>query len=81
MKEPSVDPGVACAVASAFGNLCLHPTGFCGEVGLGGEVRSGPQLGNVERSGTTGSFRAVVPKRGMKEKFESKVLKVVPVEV
>ncbi len=82
MKEPSVDLGVACAVASAFGNFVPASDGiFVGEVGLGGEVRSGPQhsvrLKEAERLGLSW---AVVPKRGMKEKFESKSLKVVPVE-
>lgn len=82
VKEPAVDLGVACAIASAFGNFVPDSDGiFVGEVGLGGEVRAGPQLAlRLKEAERLGLKWAVVPKRGMKEKFESKTLKVVPVE-
>ncbi len=82
LKEPSADLGIACAVASAFGNFTCPSDGiFIGEVGLGGEIRNvGLVLERLKESERLGMEWAVIPKRSLKEKFKSDTMEVVGVE-
>lgn len=81
VKEPAGDLGVACAIASAYGNFISSNGLLIGEVGLGGEVRSVPRiedrLNEAERLGLNW---AVIPKANLKEKIHSHKIKIVPVE-
>ncbi len=82
IKEPAIDLGLACAIASAFGNFTSESDGvLIGEVGLGGEIRNvGQVLERLKESEKLGMKWAVVPKRSLKEKFSSDKMKVVPVD-
>lgn len=82
IKEPAADLGIACAVASAFGNFVCDSDGiFVGEVGLGGEIRSvGHTLERLKESERLGMEWALIPRGGLKEKFSSKTMEAVPVE-
>ena len=82
LREPAIDLGIACAIAGAFGNLAMDADGaFVGEVGLGGEVRNvGQVLERLKESERLGLSWAVIPKRGLKEKFVSRQMQVRPVE-
>jgi DNA repair protein RadA/Sms len=82
LREPAIDLGIACAVASAFGNFTMDKDGvLIGEVGLGGEIRNVSQvLERLKESERLGLSWAAVPKRGLKEKFVSRQMQVKPVE-
>ncbi len=82
IKEPAIDLGIACAIASAFGDFNADTDGvLIGEVGLGGEIRNvGQVLERLKEAEKLGMKWAVIPKRALKEKFVSNTLKVVPVE-
>ncbi|MDR7567517.1 MAG: DNA repair protein RadA [Armatimonadota bacterium] len=64
VEEPAVDLGVVLAVASSYRDRPLDPhTVFCGEVGLGGEVRGIPQIGRrLLEAAKLGFRRMVVPR-------------------
>ncbi|MCS7172951.1 MAG: DNA repair protein RadA [Armatimonadetes bacterium] len=66
VEEPAVDLGVLLAVASSYRDRPLDPhTVFCGEVGLGGEIRGIPQLGRrLLEAAKLGFRRMVVPRAG-----------------
>ncbi len=82
LKEPSADLGIACAIASAFGNFTCPTDGiFIGEVGLGGEIRNvGLVLERLKESERLGMEWAVIPKRALKEKFSSDSMEIISVE-
>lgn len=81
VEDPAVDLGVALAVASSYRDRPLDPrTVFCGEVGLGGEVRAVPQLGRRLLEATKLGFgRVVVPRANLPAILEADV-EVVGVE-
>ncbi|MCL0043951.1 DNA repair protein RadA [Dehalococcoidia bacterium] len=63
VTEPAADLGIALSLVSSFGNTACDPyMVVVGEVGLGGEIRSVPQLsrrlGEAERMGF---LRALIP--------------------
>jgi DNA repair protein RadA/Sms len=72
VEEPAADLGIVAAVASSIRNK-PGPADvvFCGEVGLGGEVRSVSQIaGRVKEAQRLGFRRAIVPKRNAAEKVK-----------
>lgn len=72
VEEPAADLGIIAAVASSIRNK-PGPTDavFCGEVGLGGEVRSVSQIaGRVKEAQRLGFRRAIVPKRNPTERVK-----------
>jgi DNA repair protein RadA/Sms len=72
VEEPAADLGIIAAVASSIRNK-PGPTDvvFCGEVGLGGEVRSVSQIaGRVNEAQRLGFRRAIVPKRNAAERVK-----------
>jgi DNA repair protein RadA/Sms len=66
VAEPAVDLAIALAIASAHMNRPLPPgTLAVGELGLGGEVRSVPQLDNrLREAARLGVGHAIVPHAG-----------------
>src|SRR6202012_5735284 len=66
VAEPAVDLAIALAIASAHMNRPLPPgTIAIGELGLGGEIRSVPQLENrLREAGRLGLSHAIVPYMG-----------------
>jgi DNA repair protein RadA/Sms len=64
--EPAIDLAIALAIASAHTNRPLAPgTLAIGELGLGGEIRSVPQLENrLREAGRLGLCHAIVPNMG-----------------
>jgi DNA repair protein RadA/Sms len=66
VMEPAVDLAIALAIASAHTNRPLSPgTMAVGELGLGGEVRSVPQLENrLREAARLGVGHAIVPHMG-----------------
>jgi DNA repair protein RadA/Sms len=64
--EPAIDLAIALAIASAHTNRPLPPgTLAIGELGLGGEIRSVPQLENrLREAGRLGLSHAIVPYMG-----------------
>jgi DNA repair protein RadA/Sms len=66
VAEPAVDLAIALAIASAHLNRPLSPGAFAvGELGLGGEVRSVPQLElRLKEAARLGLGHAVVPHMG-----------------
>lgn len=82
VKEPAIDLGIACAIASAFGDFSLAAEGvIVGEVGLGGEVRSVTQLSErVKEAERLGLAWAIIPKKGVKGKIASDKIKVMQME-
>jgi len=63
VEEPAADLGMALALVSSFRNVpCQPETVVVGEVGLGGEIRSVPQLDRrLNEAAKLGFKRAVVP--------------------
>lgn len=72
VEEPAADLGIVAAVASSIRNKPVPAdVVFCGEVGLGGEVRSVSQIaGRVKEAQRLGFRRAIVPKRNAAEKVK-----------
>ncbi|HRY29884.1 MAG TPA: DNA repair protein RadA [Elusimicrobiota bacterium] len=68
VREPSADLGIAVAIASACLEKPAPPkTVWLGEVGLGGELRAVPQLGDrLQEAAKLGFTRAVVPRAALK---------------
>jgi DNA repair protein RadA/Sms len=66
VMEPAVDLAIALAIASAHTNRPLSPgTMAVGELGLGGEVRSVPQLENrLREASRLGVGHAIIPHLG-----------------
>jgi DNA repair protein RadA/Sms len=66
VAEPAIDLAIALAIASAHSNRPLSPgTLAIGELGLGGEVRSVPQLENrLREASRLGVGHAIVPHMG-----------------
>ena len=83
VKEPAMDLGIACAVASSFGNFCCDSDGvLIGEVGLGGEVRMVSQIGErLKESERLGMGWALVPDKKWKKDFEPGRMEVARVEM
>jgi DNA repair protein RadA/Sms len=79
VEEPAADLGVALAVVSSYRTLALDSrTVFCGELGLGGEVRAVPHLGRrLGEARKLGFGRALVPSGNTG--VEADGLEVVPV--
>ena len=67
VEEPAVDLGVAAAVISSFTNSPLPAkTALFGEVGLGGEVRSGRQAAlRLREVAQMGFERCILPARNI----------------
>ena len=63
VEEPAADLGMALALVSSFRNVpCQPETVVVGEVGLGGEIRSVPQLDRrLHEAAKLGFKKAVVP--------------------
>ncbi len=79
IKEPGVDLGIACAIASGNSNfVCPPKTIILGEVGLAGEVRSIGQLAErLAEAEKLGFEKAIVPKgntRALRYKGTMKIL-------
>jgi DNA repair protein RadA/Sms len=66
VAEPAVDLAIALAIASAHQNRPLAPgTLAIGELGLGGEIRSVPQLENrLKEASRLGLGHAIIPHLG-----------------
>jgi len=66
VAEPAIDLAVALAIASAHSNRPLSPGTFAiGELGLGGEIRSVPQLEvRLREAARLGLGHAIVPTMG-----------------
>jgi DNA repair protein RadA/Sms len=66
VAEPAIDLAIAMAIASAHTNRPLSPGTFAvGELGLGGEVRSVPQLEvRLREAARLGLGHAIVPHMG-----------------
>lgn len=66
--EPAIDLGILLAVASSLRNHVVDPdTVILGEVGLGGEVRSVPQIETrIKEAVHMGFRRCLIPKRNVK---------------
>jgi DNA repair protein RadA/Sms len=66
VAEPAIDLAIALAIASAHSNRPLSPgTLAVGELGLGGEIRSVPQLENrLREASRLGVGHAIVPHMG-----------------
>lgn len=81
VEDPAVDLGTALAVASSYRDRPLDPrTVFCGEVGLGGEVRAVPQLGRrLLEAAKLGFRRVVVPRPNLPTNTEADI-EIVAVE-
>lgn len=64
IDEPAIDLGVVAAVVSSFRDIPIdNKTMVIGEVGLGGEVRSAPQLDTrIAEASKLGFTRAIIPK-------------------
>jgi len=75
VEDPAVDLGTALAVASSYRDRPLDPhTVFCGEVGLGGEVRAVPQLGRrLLEAAKLGFRRVVVPRPNLPTNAEADI--------
>jgi DNA repair protein RadA/Sms len=73
LEEPSADLGIVLAVASSLKNAVIEPhTVAIGEVGLGGEIRSVPQLDKrLSEVARLGFKQAVVPPL-----FSTKILQI-----
>ena len=73
LQEPATDLAVVMSVASSFFGCAVKPgTAFAGEVGLGGELRSVPQVARrVAEAESLGFHSAVVP-RGALQGEEAK---------
>jgi DNA repair protein RadA/Sms len=80
LSEPAADLGIAMAVASSFREApILDDTACVGEVGLGGEVRSVPQLGRrLGELARQGFRRCLTPRQA--DAAGSAKIEVVPVE-
>jgi len=80
-REPAIDLGIACAIASAFGNFCPASDGiFLGEVGLGGEVRPVGHISErVKEAERLGISWAIVPKRGRHLSLPANKIKLIQV--
>lgn len=63
IMEPAVDLGVALAIASSFHNAALDPQLVAmGEIGLGGEIRSVPQISRrMAEAVRLGFNRCIIP--------------------
>jgi DNA repair protein RadA/Sms len=80
LSEPAADLGIAMAVASSFREApVLDDTACVGEVGLGGEVRSVPQLGRRLGELARQGFRRCLTPRQADAAGPAKI-EVVPVE-
>src|SRR6266705_1455188 len=66
LEEPSIDLGVAIAIASSYREKRIAPeTALIGEVGLSGELRAVSRLGlRVREAAKLGFKRCIVPKAG-----------------
>ncbi len=64
LTEPATDLGIAMALASSIRETVISPgTGFCGELGWSGEIRSVPYLeSRLREASRMGLDRAVVPR-------------------
>jgi DNA repair protein RadA/Sms len=64
VSEPAVDLGMAIAIVASFRDRVVAPyTALIGEVGLGGQVRTVPQMElRLKEAAKLGFRRAIVPK-------------------
>ena len=73
INEPAADLGLALALASSVRNTPLQgcTTAAVGEIGLGGEVRTVPQLGRrIQEVGRLGIERCIIP-RSVGDEYEA----------
>jgi DNA repair protein RadA/Sms len=72
LSEPAVDLGIIAAISSSYKNRPIDShTVVIGEVGLGGEIRSVPQLElRLREAAKLGFKRIVTPKDKKNQRFE-----------
>ncbi len=82
LVEPAVDLAVLMALISAVENRPLPADLlFVGEVGLGGEIRSVPNIAaRIAEAKTVGIKKIVLPQWNLKETLDEKNLKIIPVK-
>lgn len=64
VDEPASDLGILIAIVSSFRNIAIDPgTVIIGEVGLGGEIRTTPQMeARINEAASLGFGRVLIPK-------------------
>ncbi|UCF30290.1 MAG: DNA repair protein RadA [bacterium] len=82
LTEPATDLGIAVALASSIREIPVRPkTGFCGELGLSGEIRMVPHMaGRLREAARMGLTRAIVPLVPGKKTPQVKGLETIPVK-
>lgn len=68
IKEPAIDLGIVCAIASSFKDVSIDPkTVVLGEVGLTGELRTVSFIDKrIKEASKLGFTKAVIPKANLK---------------
>jgi len=82
INEPAADLAVTAALISSYANKAVSKDSvFFGEVGLGGEVRSVPQVATrLKEAQRIGLKRAYLPKRACDEIGQVKGIQLIPIE-
>ena len=82
IDEPSADLGILVAIASNFNDrVVAGQTVIIGEIGLGGEIRSVPQIDKrLEEAKKLGFTKAVIPKFCLKNVDQNGSLEIAAVE-
>jgi len=75
LEEPSIDLGVACAIASSYREKNIpSDMALIGEVGLSGELRAVSRLSlRVREAATLGFKRCIVPSAGRDQKIRAEL--------
>lgn len=82
VDEPAADLGILMSIASSFKDQIITPEAIIvGEVGLGGEIRSVPQITKrLEEASKLGFTKAIIPKQAQKGLQKQISLNILPVE-
>lgn len=85
IKEPAIDLGIVCAIASSFKDVSIDPkTVVLGEVGLTGELRTVSFIDKrIKEASKLGFTKAVIPKanlKGLEKHGDIKVIGVSNIE-
>ena len=82
IDEPSADLGILTSIASSFKDCVVeHETVLIGEVGLGGEIRSVPQIEKrIDEAAKLGFTKAIIPKNNLKGLKGTSSLKITSVD-
>ncbi len=82
INEPSIDLGIAIAVASSFKNMPVDETvAVCGEIGLTGEVRGVSFIEKrIHECKKLGFSQIIIPKNNYDAVKDIKGIKILPVE-